>query len=147
MISYFVDILCNIAKIFEEVSMHKSFVLRLWSSLGSVFLKLTLAYCLLQENDVNAIHPGYGFLSERGDFAQACVDAGIHFVGPSPRVVCSMGDKVEARQSAVDAGQWYLANRCSHIFYDLCQFLFFCCLFMWNRLMLLVLELTILSML
>ena len=53
---------------------------------------------------MDAIHPGYGFLSERSDFAQACVDAGIHFVGPSPEVVYRMGDKVEARQSAINAG-------------------------------------------
>ncbi|XP_071657587.1 pyruvate carboxylase, mitochondrial isoform X1 [Patagioenas fasciata] len=57
-----------------------------------------------QENAVDAIHPGYGFLSERADFAQACVDAGVRFVGPPPRVVRSMGDKVEARAMAIAAG-------------------------------------------
>lgn len=57
-----------------------------------------------KENDVDAIHPGYGFLSERADFAQAVIDAGIRFIGPSPRVVKTMGDKVLARQTAVDAG-------------------------------------------
>ncbi|TSL04301.1 Pyruvate carboxylase, mitochondrial [Bagarius yarrelli] len=40
-----------------------------------------------KENDVDAIHPGYGFLSERSDFAQACVDAGVRFIGPTPDVV------------------------------------------------------------
>ncbi|GCB66671.1 hypothetical protein scyTo_0013605 [Scyliorhinus torazame] len=39
-----------------------------------------------KENEVDAIHPGYGFLSERADFAQACVDAGVRFIGPSPEV-------------------------------------------------------------
>ena len=58
----------------------------------------------LQENDVEAIHPGYGFLSERADFAHACVDAGIRFIGPSPEVVHKMGDKVEARAIAIAAG-------------------------------------------
>ncbi|XP_046749962.1 pyruvate carboxylase, mitochondrial isoform X2 [Diprion similis] len=57
-----------------------------------------------KENDVDAIHPGYGFLSERSDFAQAVVDAGIRFIGPSPRVVQQMGDKVAARQAAIAAG-------------------------------------------
>ncbi|KAG8034830.1 hypothetical protein G9C98_007906 [Cotesia typhae] len=57
-----------------------------------------------QENGVDAIHPGYGFLSERSDFAQAVVDAGIRFIGPSPRVVQQMGDKVAARQAAIEAG-------------------------------------------
>ncbi|XP_071234358.1 pyruvate carboxylase, mitochondrial-like isoform X1 [Salvelinus alpinus] len=57
-----------------------------------------------KENGVDAIHPGYGFLSERSDFAQACVDAGVRFIGPSPETVRKMGDKVEARSLAVSAG-------------------------------------------
>ncbi|XP_019642299.1 PREDICTED: pyruvate carboxylase, mitochondrial-like isoform X1 [Branchiostoma belcheri] len=59
---------------------------------------------IAKENDVDAIHPGYGFLSERSDFAQAVVDAGIRFVGPAPEIVRKMGDKVEARQIAIAAG-------------------------------------------
>ncbi|CAF2632195.1 unnamed protein product [Rotaria sp. Silwood2] len=55
------------------------------------------------KNDVDAIHPGYGFLSENGDFAKACVDAGIIFVGPTPDVIYQMGNKLKARQSAIDA--------------------------------------------
>ena len=47
-----------------------------------------------KENDVDAIHPGYGFLSERSDFAEAVINAGIRFIGPSPKVVQQMGDKV-----------------------------------------------------
>ncbi|XP_026051799.1 pyruvate carboxylase, mitochondrial [Carassius auratus] len=57
-----------------------------------------------KRNGVDAIHPGYGFLSERADFAQACVDAGVRFIGPSPDVVRKMGDKVEARAIALSAG-------------------------------------------
>lgn len=56
------------------------------------------------ENGVDAIHPGYGFLSERGDFAEAVVDAGIRFIGPTPRAIYQMGDKVMARQAAIEAG-------------------------------------------
>uniref|UniRef100_A0A672Q3I7 pyruvate carboxylase n=1 Tax=Sinocyclocheilus grahami TaxID=75366 RepID=A0A672Q3I7_SINGR len=56
-----------------------------------------------KENEVDAIHPGYGFLSERADFAQACVDAGVRFIGPTPDVVRKMGDKVEARSIAISA--------------------------------------------
>src|SRR5512135_1787329 len=44
-----------------------------------------------------AIHPGYGFLAERADFAQACQDAGIAFIGPKPSSIASMGDKAVAR--------------------------------------------------
>ncbi|KAK9512584.1 hypothetical protein O3M35_000978 [Rhynocoris fuscipes] len=57
-----------------------------------------------KENDVDAIHPGYGFLSERSDFAQAVIDAGMRFIGPSPFVVQQMGDKVAARKAAIDSG-------------------------------------------
>ncbi|XP_056383355.1 pyruvate carboxylase, mitochondrial [Hyla sarda] len=57
-----------------------------------------------KENEVDAVHPGYGFLSERADFAQACTDAGVRFIGPSPEVVRKMGDKVEARTIAISAG-------------------------------------------
>jgi pyruvate carboxylase len=55
-------------------------------------------------NGIEAIHPGYGFLSERADFAQACEDNGIKFIGPSPDVMRRMGDKVAARQAAIEAG-------------------------------------------
>ncbi|KAK2575047.1 hypothetical protein KPH14_008788 [Odynerus spinipes] len=57
-----------------------------------------------KENNVDAIHPGYGFLSERSDFAQAVIDSGMRFIGPSPKVVQQMGDKVAARQAAIEAG-------------------------------------------
>ncbi|KAG8437832.1 hypothetical protein GDO86_008509 [Hymenochirus boettgeri] len=57
-----------------------------------------------KENNVDAVHPGYGFLSERSDFAQACTDAGVRFIGPTPEVVQKMGDKVEARAIAISAG-------------------------------------------
>lgn len=46
------------------------------------------------QNNVEAIHPGYGFLSERSDFAEACRTSGIVFIGPSPDVMARMGDKV-----------------------------------------------------
>ncbi|MCR5977868.1 ATP-grasp domain-containing protein [Gordonia jinghuaiqii] len=51
-----------------------------------------------------AIHPGYGFLSENADFAQAVIDAGLRWVGPSPHVIALMGDKETARRTARDAG-------------------------------------------
>ena len=51
-----------------------------------------------------AVHPGYGFLSERADFAQACADAGLVFIGPTPAQLALFGDKASARQLAAEHG-------------------------------------------
>ena len=63
-----------------------------------------LRFFILQVHDIDAIHPGYGFLSERSDFAAACEANGIAFIGPRAHVMAKMGDKVSARQSALEAG-------------------------------------------
>ena len=55
-------------------------------------------------NGVDAIHPGYGFLSENVTFAERCREEGIIFVGPSPEVMAKLGDKVQAKAIAIDAG-------------------------------------------
>ena len=52
----------------------------------------------------DAVHPGYGFLSENADFARACVDAGLIFIGPDPEAIRLMGDKRLAKQRMRDAG-------------------------------------------
>ncbi len=53
---------------------------------------------------VDAIHPGYGFLAERAEFAQACLDEGVIFIGPGPRSISLMGDKLAAREMMREAG-------------------------------------------
>ena len=52
----------------------------------------------------DAIHPGYGFLSENADFAQACLDAGLVFIGPPPSAMLAMGDKALAKRYMMAAG-------------------------------------------
>ena len=52
----------------------------------------------------DAIHPGYGLLSESPEFAQACADAGIIFIGPTPRTMTALGNKVAARNLAIETG-------------------------------------------
>jgi pyruvate carboxylase subunit A len=59
---------------------------------------------LAKQMGADAVHPGYGFLSENAEFAQACADAGITFIGPHPRAIKDMGLKIEARNKMADLG-------------------------------------------
>ena len=57
-----------------------------------------------RRSGADAIHPGYGFLSENATFAQACLDAGLVFIGPPPEAMRAMGDKAQAKRRMHDAG-------------------------------------------
>jgi len=59
---------------------------------------------IARREGADAIHPGYGFLSENGDFADLCEAAGVRFIGPSGAVIRAMGDKITARQTMASAG-------------------------------------------
>ncbi len=68
------------------------------------YLKGELILLAAKETGADAIHPGYGFLSERESFARACADAGIAFIGPPPEAIAAMGDKIESKKLARAAG-------------------------------------------
>ena len=68
------------------------------------YLDIQSIVTLAKAKGVDMIHPGYGFLSENADFAQACQDAGITFVGPRPELLRLMGDKTTARSLAQKVG-------------------------------------------
>ena len=59
---------------------------------------------IAREREVDAIHPGYGFLSENARFSRACAEAGITFIGPPPELLEALGDKTAARRLASEAG-------------------------------------------
>jgi pyruvate carboxylase len=69
-----------------------------------VYLDIEDVLRVAHDAHVDAIHPGYGFLSENPDFAHACTEAGIAFAGPPPEVMEQLGSKVAARALAADAG-------------------------------------------
>ena len=68
------------------------------------YLNIPKIIALAKEAGADAVHPGYGFLSENADFAQAVIDAGLIWIGPPPAAISALGDKVSARRIAAKAG-------------------------------------------
>lgn len=68
------------------------------------YLNISKIIQVAKQSHANAIHPGYGFLSENARFAEACNEAGIRFIGPSPHAIRTMGDKITARAKMIAAG-------------------------------------------
>ncbi len=73
-------------------------------SLGDTYLNISKLIGIAQEYGCEAIHPGYGFLSENHEFAQACEENGIKFIGPTSDVIKQMGLKSKAKEIAIRAG-------------------------------------------
>ncbi len=70
----------------------------------SAYLDIAALIAVAKAQGCDAVHPGYGFLSERADFAQACADAGLVFIGPTPEQLALFGDKARARALAEECG-------------------------------------------
>ena len=68
------------------------------------YLRIDKILDVAKKSGADAIHPGYGFLAEREEFAQACADTGITFIGPKPSSIAAMGDKAVARATVTKAG-------------------------------------------
>jgi geranyl-CoA carboxylase alpha subunit len=68
------------------------------------YLRIDAIIAAARAGGADAIHPGYGFLAEKADFAKACRDAGLVFIGPSPEVINAMGNKASAKETMQAAG-------------------------------------------
>ena len=71
---------------------------------GASYLDIARILAAAAKSGADAVHPGYGFLSENADFAQAVLDAGLTWIGPPPQAIRELGDKVAARKIAQRAG-------------------------------------------
>lgn len=71
---------------------------------ADTYLNIRKILEIAKRSGVDAVHPGYGFLSERAEFARAVIDDGLIWVGPKPEVITALGDKIEARRIAAQVG-------------------------------------------
>ncbi|WP_426231603.1 acetyl/propionyl/methylcrotonyl-CoA carboxylase subunit alpha [Pararhizobium sp. DWP3-4] len=71
---------------------------------AETYLDIEKLIGIAKRSGADAVHPGYGFLSERAEFARAVIDAGLIWIGPDPQVIEALGDKVQARRIATSVG-------------------------------------------
>ena len=112
------EIAVRVIRACEEMGIQTVAIYSKADRLAPHVLKATEAYCvgpapssesylntkkilsIIEEKDVDAVHPGYGFLSENCDFSQAVIDIGATWIGPSTEAIATMGDKITARKLA-----------------------------------------------
>ena len=89
-------------------SLHVELADEAWGLAGATaretYLNIPAILDVAKKSKATMVHPGYGFLSERAEFAQAVIDAGLKWVGPSPNAIEKLGDKIEARKIAASVG-------------------------------------------
>src|SRR2546421_8200481 len=73
-------------------------------SAADTYLRMDKLVDVAAKSGADAVHPGYGFLAENAEFAQAVLDAGLTWIGPTPQAIRNLGDKVTARHIAQRAG-------------------------------------------
>ena len=92
----------------DRDSMHAQMADSAYSLTGTTaaqtYLNIEKLIAIAKESGADAVHPGYGFLSENANFAQAVIDAGLIWIGPPPAAIKALGDKVSARKIAAKAG-------------------------------------------
>lgn len=92
----------------DRTSMHVRYADEAWyigkSPSPESYLNLENILAAARRSGADAIHPGYGFLSENARFATRCLEEGITFIGPSAEVISEMGDKIRAREAMIKAG-------------------------------------------
>jgi acetyl-CoA carboxylase biotin carboxylase subunit len=92
----------------DRAALHVRFADEAWpigpSAPRESYLRIDKMIEIARQSGADAVHPGYGFLAENEDFAAACRDAGVTFIGPSPEAIALMGSKTAARQAAIKAG-------------------------------------------
>jgi acetyl-CoA/propionyl-CoA carboxylase biotin carboxyl carrier protein len=92
----------------DRDSMHAQMADSAYSLSGTTaaqtYLNIEKLIAIAKKSGADSVHPGYGFLSENADFAQAVIDAGLIWIGPPPAAIRALGDKVSARKIAAKAG-------------------------------------------